>query len=154
MRRMAQRTRNLGLGRVVALIALTALLTACGPRAAPIDPGIGPDGFPLGSFTKDVVDPEFGKIRLAWTFGIDGRWTEVPFALDGQTLPFPAVRGTYTVDRNVVTIATNYPPDWGTARHEWRLDGDRLWTTFVSSDVDGDADWFAVLDISPWTRSR
>lgn len=148
---IARRTPTRRLLDGLSAIALAGLLTACGSRGAPIAPGIRPDGFPVGTFTKDFVDPQLGNVRLAWTFALDGRWSEVPFALDGQTLPAPAVRGAYTVDGPIVTIATDYPPGWGTSRHEWRLGGDLLWTTFVSSDIAGDADWFAMLDVSPWT---
>ena len=45
-----------------------------------------------------------------------------------------------------MTIATEYPPDWGTSRHGWRMDGDLLWTVFMDSDVPDDKDWFEALD--------
>jgi hypothetical protein len=57
----------------------------------------------------------------------------------------------YSVDGSDVTIATDYPADWGTSRHAWRMDGDVLWTVFLESDVPEDKDWFEALDSQPWT---
>jgi hypothetical protein len=91
-----------------------------------------------------------GRVRLVWTFAPDGRWVEVPFALDGQAAPMTPVRGTWTTDGDTLTIATDWPPDSGTSTHHWRLDGDRLWTVFVSSDLAADRDWFPRWDGQPW----
>jgi hypothetical protein len=112
---------------------------------------IAPSGFPLGTYSKEFSDPELGRVRFVWDFEPDGRYAEIPFALDGQTLKAPTVRGTYTVDGETVTIATDFPPDWGTSRHGWRMDGDALWTVFLESDVPEDKDWFEGLDSRPWT---
>ena len=132
-------------------------VASCGAPVAPSSRGDATaanpataSGFPLGSFAKEVQDPELGRIRLAWTFEEDGRWAEVPFALEGQSLNVPAMRGTYTVEGDTVTLATEFPPGWGTSQHTWRLDGDRLWTSFVSSTNPDDADWFKTLDDRPW----
>jgi hypothetical protein len=62
---------------------------------------------------------------LVWVFEPDGRYAEVPFALDGQTLKAPTVRGSYSDDGEIETLANDYPPNWGTSRHGWRMDGDR-----------------------------
>ncbi len=131
-------------------LVVAVVLAGCA-REAP--PGHGHDartGFPYGVYGKDMDDAELGRIRLEWVFGPDGRWAEVPIALDGQPQLAPVVRGTYTVDGEEVTIATSWPAGWGTSTHRWRLDREDLWTAFVSSDVPGDAGWFATLDQQPW----
>lgn len=138
----------------LALATMVVLVVACAPagEGSPT-PSLGVEnGFPLGSFAKQIDDPQAGRVRLVWTFESGGRWAEVPFALDGQTSIFPPVRGTWTVDGETVTIATDFPPGWGWARHAWRLVGDQLWTTYQSSDVPEDAGWFAMLDVEPWIR--
>jgi hypothetical protein len=139
---------------VLGLLVLSAASAGCGGNGsttnASISPEIASSGFPLGTFTKEIRDPFLGRVRLAWTFAGDGRWAEVPEALDGQRLDAPVVRGSFGVTADTLTIATEYPPDWGTSEHTWRLEGRLLWTDFVSSDVDGDADWFAMLDTQPW----
>jgi hypothetical protein len=134
------------------LFATGVLVGGCAASVqAPSDHPISSSGFPLGTFSKELSHPELGRVRLVWDFEPDGRYAEVPFALDGQTLRAPTVRGTYTVDGETVTIATEYPPDWGTSRHAWRLDGDALWTVFLDSDIPEDKDWFEALDSRPWT---
>ena len=134
------------------LFAVGVLAAACTVSApAPSDHPIGPSGFPLGTFSKELDHPELGRIRLVWDFEPDGRYAEIPLALDGQTLLAPTVRGRYMVDGSNVTIATDYPPDWGTSHHAWRMDGDVLWTVFIESDVPDDKDWFEALDSRPWT---
>jgi hypothetical protein len=140
-----------GRAATIALLGATAVLVlACGSAPAPsrgVDPATG---FPLGAFSKEFMDPELGRMRIDWVFAADGRWAEVPFPLDGQPQRAPVVRGTYRVDGDALTVATEWPPGWGTSRHRWRLDGDDLWTSFESSDVAADADWFATLDTRPW----
>jgi hypothetical protein len=136
-------------GMVLAIGALTAGCAASAP--GPSDHPVAPSGFPLGTFSKELNDPELGRVRLVWDFEPDGRYAEIPMALDGQTLKAPTVRGRYSVDGSDVTIATDYPADWGTSRHAWRMDGDVLWTVFLESDVPEDKDWFEALDSQPWT---
>ena len=63
-------------------------------------------------------------------------------------------RGRYAVDGDHVTIATDFPPGLGTSVHTWRVEGEDLWTTFVSSDLPDDAAWFAELDRQPWRPAR
>ena len=126
-----------------------AWLAACSSHTpGPPDPAIAASGFPVGSYVKDFVEPQFGPGRIAWTFAPDGRWAEVP--LDGAPVGATPVRGSYTVDGDILTIATDYPPDLGTSSHHWRVADGRLWTTFESSEFPGDADWFAILDPAPW----
>lgn len=137
----------IGLAAAIVVGCAAPIPTAGGGGAAPV---LTSSGFPLGSFAKDVQDPDFGRVRLVWTFEDGGRWAEIPFALDGQTIKMPTVRGTYAIDGSAVTLATEFPPDWGTSHHTWRLEGDRLWTSFISSTIDGDADWFRGLDSRPW----
>ena len=138
---------------LVAIVLVAGILAAsCATARAPSsEHPLGASGFPLGAFAKEVQLPDLGHIRLVWTFEPDGRYAEIPFALDGQTLMAPTIRGRYVVDGETVTIATEYPPDWGTSRHGWRMDGDRLWTFFMDSDVPEDKEWFEGLDSQPWT---
>jgi len=145
---------------LVMLLSLGAgvmLLSGCATSAIPTEPSVTTVrpttafGFPLGSFAKEPSDPELGSVRLVWTFEEDGGWAEVPFALDGQTLDIPPVHGTFSVDAQTVTITPEDPPDLGTSQHTWRIDGDRLWTTFLTSETADDADWFEMLDTQPWT---
>ena len=136
----------------VTLLAASVLVAGCTAAApAPREHSVGRSGFPLGTFAKELESPDLGRVRFVWDFEPDGRYAEIPLALDGQTLHAPTVRGTYVVDGETVTIATEYPPDWGTSRHAWRMDGDVLWTVFLESDVPDDKDWFEGLDSRPWT---
>ena len=41
-------------------------------------------GFPFGAFARRSSDPDLGRVRLVWVFEPDGRYAEIPFALDGQ----------------------------------------------------------------------
>jgi hypothetical protein len=134
-------------------VASALLVTACGSSSDATRPpaATSASGFPIGAFSKELRGPELGPVRLVWTFEADGRWAEIPLALEGQTLRAPVVRGHYTVDGDTVTIATEYPPDWGTSRHGWRMDGGDLWTSFIESDIPDDEDWFISLDSRPWT---
>ena len=143
-------SRSVSVLVVIVLVAGILAASCAAARVPSSEHPIAASGFPLGSFAKEVRHPDLGHIRLVWTFEPDGRYAEIPFALDGQTLMAPTVRGTYVVDGSTVTIATDYPPDWGTSRHGWRMDGDLLWTFFMDSDVPDDKDWFVALDSQPW----
>lgn len=136
------------------VVLAVALLAGCGGSPRPsAATGVDPvSGFPLGHYAKEITDPVFGRVRIAWTFEPDGRFAEIPLALDGQALPWPAIRGTWTADRDAVTIDASYPEDVATTRHGWRRDGDALWTFFLGSDNPDDVDWFTALDIQPWKR--
>jgi len=141
-------TARVGHRMVIGLIVV-ALLAGCSERVqGPPDPTIAESGFPVGSFVKDFVEPQLGTTRIAWTFDPDGSWAEIP--LEGAPIGVPPIRGTYTVSGDVVTLATEYPPDFGTSRHAWRFANGLLWTTYRSSDNPEDAGWFAMLDPIPW----
>lgn len=131
----------------------TIFVAACAGRGggAP-DTAIAASGFPLGTYTKSFVEPTYGPSTLAWTFGADGRWAEIP--LKGAPVGAKPIRGTFRVDGDLITITTNYPPGFGTSRHTWQVDGDSIRTRFQSSDFEEDAAWFAMLDPVPWTRLR
>jgi hypothetical protein len=131
-------------------IAVAFGVAACASDSPPSHGTDPASGFPRGVYAKEIDEPELGRIRLEWVFAPDGRWAEVPVPLDGQPQRAPVARGTYRVDGDAVTVAISWPPGWGTSTHRWRLDGDALWTTFVRSDVDGDAAWFGSMDIKPW----
>lgn len=147
------RSRSAHRGRqfVAALVGCLAIgITACSTETPPsyaLDPATG---FPTGVFAKEFDDPDLGPMRIEWVFGTDGRWAEIPIALAGQPQRAPVARGTYRVDGDEVTVSTTWPPGWGTSTHRWRLDGDDLWTAFLASDVEADADWFSMLDVQPW----
>jgi len=138
---------------LVALMAVTASLTGCatGTPTGPANGSFAPSsGLPLGSFAKELRDPHAGRVRLVWTFEPDGRWAEIPLALDGQAIDLPPIRGTWTADGETVTIATTHPPGIGTSTHRWRRDRDEMWTWFVASDNPEDQEWFENLDSQPW----
>jgi hypothetical protein len=137
------------------LAVLTALVSAaaCGASGdRPPGAGVRPDGFPTGVFVKSIVDPVLGPVRLAWVFDADGDWAEVPDATAGQTLLSGPARGHYTVNGDLLSISVAAPSFWGDHEHRWRLEGDRLITTFVDSDIADDAGWFEMLDRQPWVR--
>ena len=141
-------TAHTGQGVAICLV-VAAMLAACSTRVAgPPDPTIAASGFPVGSYFKDFIEPEFGPTRIAWTFEPDGSWAEI--LLEGAPIGVPPIRGTYTVSGEEVTMATEYPPNFGTSRHAWRFVDGRLWTTYRSSDNPEDAGWFAMLDPLPW----
>ena len=152
MSRMDRSTRTQGI-RLAALVAAAVvgiLVAGCAGSSVPAPSGTTTAGFPLGSFSKVLEDPDVGRSLIVWTFTADGRFTEVPIALDGQRFEAFPLRGTFTADGETVTIATNYPPDMGTSTHGWRVDGDRLWTFLVDSTNPEDTDWFKGLDSRPW----
>jgi hypothetical protein len=134
------------------LIAALAAAACSGPGSAPPATGVRPDGFPTGVFTKLFVDPFMGPMRLSWVFEPDGDWAEVPEATAGQTIPTGPARGRYVVEGELVTLEVDQPSFWGWTRHRWRLEGDRLVTTYESSELPEDAGWFEMLDAQPWVR--
>jgi hypothetical protein len=143
-RTTARTGRRLLIGLIVA-----AALAACSDRVpGSPDPTIASSGFPVGTYTKDFIEPQFGSTRIAWTFEPDGSWAEV--LLEGAPIGIPPIRGTYAVSGDIVTLATEYPPDFGASRHTWRFVDGRLWTTYESSDNPEDEGWFAMLDPIPW----
>lgn len=129
-------------------------VAACSDAGATPPPaGVRPDGFPTGVFAKTFVDPDLGSVHLSWVFEPDGDWAEVPEATAGQTLQSGPARGRYTVDGELLTVQVDAPPMWkGWHRHRWRLDGDRLVTTYDGSTNPEDAGFFAMLDRQPWVR--
>jgi hypothetical protein len=141
-------------GWAAILVAVSAIVAGCAGGASRSGVAQGTDprsGFPLGAFAKEFNDPS-GRVRVVWTFEPDGRFAEVPQALDGQALDWPTVRGTWTADAQAVTIVASFPEAYGTMRHGWRVDGDRLWTFLIESDNPDDKEWFATLDVQPWRR--
>ena len=136
----------------MAILAAVVVVVACATGDAPPPAGIRPDGFPTGVFVKSFIDPDVGPIRLAWVFDADGDWAEVPEATAGETLPGGPVRGQYTVDGDLLSITVDAPTFLGDHRHRWRLEGDRLITTYEDSELPEDAGWFAMLDRQPWVR--
>ena len=136
---------------VAILVALVAVV-ACATGDAPPPAGVRPDGFPTGVFVKSFDDPELGPTRLSWVFDADGDWAEVPEAMAGQTWPGGPARGHYTVEGDLLSISVDKPVFWGDHRHRWRLEGDRLITSYEDSEIAEDARWFAMLDRQPWIR--
>ena len=138
----------------MAMLGVLLAASGCaGSTATPPPAGVRADGFPTGVFSKTFADPQLGSVRLSWVFEPDGDWAEVPEATAGQTLLSGPARGRYAVDGELVTIEVDAPPMWkGRHRHRWRLDGDRLVTTFDGSENPEDAGFFAMLDRQPWIR--
>jgi hypothetical protein len=130
------------------------LIAGCAGSSGLAPSGTTSTGFPLGSFSKELDDPEVGRSLIVWTFTADGGFTEVPIALDGQRLDAFPVRGTFTADSETVTIMATYPPDMGTSTHGWRREGQRLWTFLLESSNPEDKDWFQALDSRPWEPYR
>lgn len=142
-------------GRSMVLAASLAVVVAACATGSPPASGIDAStGFPRGVFSKETTASDVGHVRIEWVFDADGRWAEVPIPLDGQPQRAPVVRGRYDVVGDQVTITTDWPPDWGTSTHRWRMDGDALWTVFLESDVAGDAEYFSSIDSQPWRPVR
>ena len=137
---------------LVTVLAVVVLVSGCALGDAPPPAGVRPDGFPTGVFEKTYHDPDFGPMRLSWVFAANGDWAEVPEATAGQTTDTGPARGHYTVDGDLLSITVDTPPSWSDTRHHWKLEGDRLITTFEHSDDPVDADFFALLDRQPWVR--
>jgi hypothetical protein len=138
---------------VTGLVAAAVLAVGCvGAGSAPPAAGVRPDGFPTGVFAKSFDDPDLGPMRLSWVFDPSGEWAEVPEAIAGQAFPSGPARGHYVIDGDLVTIEVEFPTFWGWTRHHWKLDGDRLITTFDDSEDPGDAGFFESLDAQPWVR--
>jgi hypothetical protein len=140
--------------RLAALAVGLILAAGCADRGPSTTGPTAPPGFPVGAWSKEFLDPFLGRMEVNWVFEPSGRWAEIPIALDNQTIGAGVVRGRFTVEGDTVTITTDYPPGMGTSRHAWRVDGDHLWTTLESSDLEGDAEWFAMLDRMPWTSRK
>ncbi len=134
------------------LLASVVIVAACVAPSSPPPAGTGPGGFPTGVWAKTYLDPFHGPMRLSWVFEPDGDWAEVPEATAGQTLQTGPARGRYIVDGDLVTLEVDSPVVWGWTRHRWRLDGDRLATTFDDSELPSDRDFFELLDRQPWVR--
>jgi hypothetical protein len=146
---MARRKRRPLLATVTAIVIA---VTGCALGDSPPPAGVRPDGFPTGVFEKTYEDPDFGPMRLSWVFDANGDWAEVPEATNGQTIQTGPARGHYTVDGDLLSISLDFPPFWSDTRHRWRLEGDRLVTTFEHSDDPADAEFFAMLERQPWVR--
>jgi hypothetical protein len=138
---------------VFTILAIGVAVSACFANDSPPPAGVRPDGFPTGVFAKSYEDPQFGPIRLSWVFDADGNWAEVPEATAGQRIlpDLGPLRGHYVVEGDLVSITVDLPIGF-VHQHHWRLDGDRLITTFEGSDLPDDADFFAMLDEHPWVR--
>jgi hypothetical protein len=137
---------------LVTVLAVVVMVSGCALGDAPPPAGVRPDGFPTGVFEKTYVDPDFGPMRLSWVFAANGDWAEVPEATAGQTTDTGPARGHYAVEGDLLSITVDTPPSWSDTQHHWKLEGDRLITTFEHSDDPVDADFFASLDRQPWGR--
>jgi hypothetical protein len=137
---------------LVTVLAVVVMVSGCALGDAPPPAGVRSDGFPTGVFEKTYDDPDFGPMRLSWVFAANGDWAEVPEATAGQTTDTGPARGHYAVDGDLLSITVDTPPSWSDTQHHWKLEGDRLITTFEHSDDPVDADFFALLDRQPWVR--
>ncbi|HEX7346343.1 MAG TPA: hypothetical protein VF253_06100 [Candidatus Limnocylindrales bacterium] len=136
----------------LATLIVALAVAGCSAGEAPPPAGVRPDGFPTGVFVKSFVDPDLGPVRLSWVFDTDGDWAEVPEATAGQTWPGGPARGQYTVEGDLLLIRVDAPAFWADHQHRWRLEGDRLITTFEHSDLPEDEQFFEMLDRRPWVR--
>lgn len=154
MRHATRRSGRRGALLAAAAVLLVVVAAACtASSATPPPAGVDPrTGFPTGTFVREFTDPSVGRVRIMWVFDRDGRWAEVPDTVNDEARQIPPARGTYTVDGDTFRIATDYPPGWGTSQHRWRLDGELLWTRYLSSDNPDDEGWFGLQDHLPWTR--
>ena len=135
------------------LATLLAIAACSGPgTSTPPPAGVRPDGFPTGVFAKEFDDELLGPVRLSWVFAEDGGWAEVPEARAGQSMNTGPARGRYVVEGGLLTIEVDRPTFWGWTRHTWRLEGDQLITTYDSSELPFDEEFFATIDHLPWVR--
>ena len=137
---------------LVTILAVVVVVSGCALGDAPPPAGVRPDGFPTGVFEKTFDDPVLGPMRLSWVFDANGDWAEVPEATAGQTIDTGPARGHYTVEGDLLSITVDSPPSWSDHQHRWKLEGDRLITTFEHSDDPADTEFFAMLDRQPWVR--
>jgi hypothetical protein len=137
---------------LAAILAAALAVVACAAGDTPPVAGIRADGFPTGVFVKTLDDPDLGPLRLYWLFDADGDWAEVPEATAGQAMNTGPARGHYTVDGDLLSITVDAPTFWGDHEHRWRLDGDRLITSYEDSEFPEDAAFFRDLDREPWVR--
>jgi hypothetical protein len=145
--------RRRRLATVIAAHLVAVVVAGCALGDAPPPAGVRPDGFPTGVFAKSFDNPQFGPMRLSWVFDAEGNWAEVPESTAGRSLADTGpARGHYTVDGDLLSITVDAPTFWGDHQHRWRLDGDRLITTFEDSESPEDAGFFEVLDRQPWVR--
>ena len=137
----------------LAVVVVAWVAAACvDGGATPPPAGVRPDGFPTGVFAKEFDDDTLGPMRLSWVFAADGNWAEVPEATAGQSMNTGPARGRYVVDGDLVTLEVDRPTFWGWTRHTWRFEGDRLITTYDSSELPFDEAFFATIDDLPWVR--
>ncbi len=133
------------------MVLVAVLVGGCAAYlGAPPPRGATADGFPLGALAKELEHPEFGRFRLIWIFEADGRWAEIPIALDGQRIMLPPVRGTFEIDGTTLTLVPDFPPGWAPTQHTWEMQDGSLQTTFASGTPE-DEGWFrSVVDGEPW----
>ena len=138
---------------VTAALVGAITIVGCAAGDAPPPAGVRPDGFPTGVFAKSFDDEQFGPMRLSWVFDADGNWAEVPESTAGRSLAETGpARGHYTVDGDLLSITVDSPTFWGDHQHRWRLEGDRLITSFEDSEIPEDEGFFEMLDQQPWVR--
>ncbi len=135
----------------MAMVLVAVLASGCtGLFGSPAPRGATVEGFPLGAVAKDLEHPGLGRFRLIWIFKGDGRWAEVPVALDGQTLRLPPLRGTFVLDGATLTLKPDFPPGMTPSNHAWQVEGATLRTTFAAGAPE-DEDWFlSVVDGAAW----
>ena len=70
---------------VIVFVAGYPVAASCASARVPSSEHPIGAGVPAGGFAKEIQHPDLGHIRLVWTFEPDGRYAEIPIALDGQT---------------------------------------------------------------------
>jgi hypothetical protein len=130
----------------------------------PASRSVVPAGLLVGTWTKEIALEDFAAAgvedeallnnvgRFTRTYGSDGTWTEVLVGPADVAQINPVFRGTYAVDRDRVTMTTTFPPEYAgsISVSTWRLDGEQLWTTLVSSPDPLELKLAQALDREPW----
>ena len=75
-----------------------------------------------------------GRCACTWVFAANGDWAEVPEATAGQTMPTRAGARALHGRRRSAVHHGGYTALVSDNQHHWRLEGDRLVTTFEHSD--------------------
>lgn len=144
---------------------VTATPTTSGPNAASHQ--AAPQDFALlGSWSttisKDDVraagftDPGAANENsgmFTWVFEQDGSWRQIQASLDASPIVNPVFSGRYTVAGSVVTVVTEFPPDY-------RDDGLRYAFELVEGAVrfdllnPPDPMLPVIVETYPWTRTQ
>jgi hypothetical protein len=158
---------------LVAALAATILVTACGSPAGSMSPSPAgashdpaPADFPLiGTWTTTITRDDLRAAGVTaegllnensgfftWALEADGTWRLVMVSLVGAPVMNPVFSGYYTVAGDVLVAVTEFPDiyrDEG-LQYAFELDGDAV--TFDNPDAP-DVMWRVIIEAHPWTRA-